>query len=71
MHLILNDRHDSGCAGEDAGLGSGDHIPHQARGAGAVLRDVGEQRQGAGECSRVDTQLQHEMKRGLPDSQMA
>ena len=49
MHLILNDRHDSGWAGDDEGEGSEDHIPHQARGAGAVLRDVGGQRQGAGD----------------------
>ena len=30
-------------AGDDEGEGTEDHIPHQARGAGAVLRDVGGQ----------------------------
>ena len=49
MYLILNDRLESGCTGDDEGEGSEDHIPHQARGAGAVLRDVAVQRQGAGD----------------------
>ena len=58
----LNDRFDPGCAGDVEGEGSEDHLPHQARGAGAVLRDVGGQREGAGECLRVDAKVQHVKK---------